>query len=187
MGIGLGGRVERYAPTALAGVFALGALIEDLVSPMVTVGGRRYDRAPEAVAVVALCAAVGLVALRRRIGVIGPLSALAAVGLAAIPAPAWLLNSSFVYLLVMFVCGLSGYLAAGRAGLLGLGVVWVAASLAEWRDPERSVANWLIVGAFMSIAWGAGCSPAGRSVKRVWPRSGRSGSSTNRTRRPAGQ
>jgi signal transduction histidine kinase len=156
VGIGQGGRVERYAPTALAGVFALGALIEDLVSPMVTVGGRRYDRAPEAVAVVALCAAVGLVALRRRIGVIGPLSALAAVGLAAIPAPAWLLNSSFVYLLAMFVCGISGYLAVGRVGLLGLGVVWVVASLAEWRNPERSVANWLAVGAFMSIAWCAG-------------------------------
>ncbi len=156
VGTDLGKRVERYAPTALAAAFALGALIEDLVSPMVTVGGRRYDRAPEVVVVIALGAAVALVALRRRLGVIGPLSALAAVGLAAIPAPAWLLNSSFVYLLVMFVCGLSGYLAGGRVGLLGLGVVWAVASLAEWRNPERSAANWVAVGAFMSIAWCVG-------------------------------
>jgi hypothetical protein len=68
----LGERVERYAPTVLAALFALGAVIEDVVSPMVTVGGRRYDRAPEAVMVIALCAAVALVALRRRPRVIGP-------------------------------------------------------------------------------------------------------------------
>jgi signal transduction histidine kinase len=153
---GLGERVERYAPTVLAALFALGAVIEDLVSPTVTVGARRYDRAPEAVVVIALCAAVALVALRRRLGVIGPLSALAAIGLAAIPAPAWLLNSVFVYLLVMFVCGISGYLAVGRVGLLGVGVVWVVASLAQWRNPERTVANWVAVGAFMTIAWCVG-------------------------------
>ncbi len=156
MGAGLGKRVERNAPTALAAAFALGALIEDLVSPMVTVGGRRYDRAPEVVVVIALGAAVTLVAFRRRLGVVGPLSALAAVGLAAIPAPAWLLNSSLIYLLVMFVCGLSGYLTGGRVGLLGLGVVWAVASLAEWRNPERSAASWLEVGAFMCIAWCVG-------------------------------
>jgi signal transduction histidine kinase len=156
MTAGLGKRVERYAPTALAALFALGVLIEDLVRPAVTVDGRRYDRAPEVVVVVILCLAVGLVALRRRLGVIGPLAALAVLGLAAFPAPAWVLNSSFVYLLVMFVCGLSGYLAVGRVGLLGLGVVWTVASLAEWRNPERSVANWLAVGAFMSIAWCVG-------------------------------
>src|SRR6266700_3931272 len=156
MGAGLGKRIERYAPTALAAAFALGALIEDLVSPMVTVGGRRYDRAPEVVVVIALGAAVTLVAFRRRLGVVGPLSALAAVGLAAIPAPAWLLHSSLIYLLVMFVCGLSGYLTGGRVGLLGLGVVWAVASLAEWRNPERSAASWLEVGAFMCIAWCVG-------------------------------
>jgi hypothetical protein len=156
MRAGLGERIKRYAPTALAAVLALGALIEDLVSPVVTVGGRRYDRAPEAVVVIALSAAVALVALRRRLGVIGPLCAVAAVGLAAFPARAWLLNSSLVYLLVMFVCGLCGYLAVGRVGLLGLVVVWAVASLAEWRNPERSVANWLAVGAFMSIAWCVG-------------------------------
>ena len=148
--------MERYGSTAVAGCFALGALIEDLISPVVDVGGRSYDRSPEAVVVVVLCAAVALVALRRRIGVIGPLSALVVVGLAAIPAPAWLLNSSFVYLLVMFVCGLSGYLAVSRAGMLGLVVIWVVASVAEWRNPERSVGNGIFVGAFMSIAWCAG-------------------------------
>ncbi|MCU1658039.1 MAG: histidine kinase, dimerization and phosphoacceptor region [Pseudonocardiales bacterium] len=156
MRTGLVERVERYAPTVLAALFALGAVIEDLISPMVTIGGRRYDRAPEAVVVIALCSAVALVALGRRLGVIGPLSALAAVGLAAIPAPAWLLNSALVFLLAMFVCGFSGYLAVGRVGLLGLGVVWLVASLAEWRNPERSAANWVSVGAFMSIAWCVG-------------------------------
>jgi signal transduction histidine kinase len=153
---GLGKRVERYAPTALAALFALAVLIEDLVRPSVTVGERRYDRAPDVVVVIVLCAAVALVALRRRLGVTGPLAALAVLGLAAVPAPAWVLNSSFVYLLVMFVCGLSGYLAVGRVGLLGLAVVWAVASLAEWRNPERSVANWLAVGSFMSIAWCVG-------------------------------
>jgi signal transduction histidine kinase len=152
---GLSERVERYGSTALAGCLALGALIEDLISPDVTVGGDRYDRAP-AVVVVVLCAAVALVALRRRIGVIGPLSALVVVGLAALPAPAWVLNSSFVYLLAMLVCGICGYLAVGRAEVLGLVVIWLVAGLAEWRNPERSVGNGLAVGAFMSIAWCAG-------------------------------
>jgi signal transduction histidine kinase len=156
VGAGLGARVERYAPTALAGCFALGALIEDLISPVVTVGGHRYDRAPEAVVVVVLFAAVALVALRRRIGVIGPVAALATVGLAAFPAPAWLLNSSFVFLLVMLVCGISGYLAVGRAGMLGLVVIWAVAGLAEWRNPDRSVGSGVFVAPFMSIAWCAG-------------------------------
>jgi signal transduction histidine kinase len=119
-------------------------------------GGRRYDRAPEPVVIIVLCAAVGLVALRRRIGVIGPLAALMVIGLAALPAPAWALNSSFVFLLVMLVCGISGYLAVGRAGLLGLVVIWVAASLAAGRNPTHSVRDWLFVGTFMSIAWCVG-------------------------------
>jgi signal transduction histidine kinase len=153
MKAGVGERIEHFAPTALAALFALGALIENIVRPVITIGGQRYDRAPDLALVTALCAAVALVALRRRLGVLGPLAALAAVGLAAFPAPAWLLNSVFIFLLVMFVCALSGYLAVRRVGLLGLGVVLVVASLAEWRNPERSVANGVAVAAFMSIAW----------------------------------
>jgi signal transduction histidine kinase len=153
---GLSARLERHAPTALAGCFAVGALLEDLIRPTLTIGGRSFDRSPEIVVVAFLCAAVGLVALRDRIGVVGPLAALAILGVAAFPARAWLLNSPFVFLLVMLVCGISGYLVVSRAGLLGLVVIWAVAALAEWRNPERSVSGGFFVGAFMTIAWCAG-------------------------------
>jgi signal transduction histidine kinase len=153
---GLGERIERYAPTTLAACFALGALIEDIVSPTVRIAGHGYDRAPEPAVVIVLCATVAFVALRRRIGVLGPLAALGAIALATFPAPAWVLNSSFVFLLVMLVCGISGYFAVSRVGLLGLAVIGVAAALAEWRNPERSIGNGVFVAGFMSIAWCAG-------------------------------
>jgi signal transduction histidine kinase len=149
-------RVEGYAPTALAGCFGFGALIEDLVNPVVRIGGRSYDRAPEGILVLVLCASVVLIGLRRRIGLFGPLSALGAIAVATLPAPAWVLNSSFVFLLAMLVCGLCGYLTADRVGLIGVVLICAVAALAESRNPHRSVGNGLSVGIFMCIAWGAG-------------------------------
>ena len=62
---------------------------------------RTYDGGPEAVAVTVFAGVVALLALRGRLGTLGPLGALVLFGLAASPADAWLLDSSFVYLLVM--------------------------------------------------------------------------------------
>src|SRR3954462_14530253 len=149
-------RLEHYALTGLAVAFALGALIEELVRPTVKVGGQRYDRAPEVVLVLALTAAVALVALRGRLGVLGPLAAIGTVGVATLPAPAFALNSSFVFLFVMLTCGISGYLSVGRRSGLGLVFIVLIAALAEWRNPQRSLSNGVLVAGFMGIAWCTG-------------------------------
>lgn len=151
-----GVRLGRYGVTVVAAGFAVGALIEDLVTPTVVIAGRVYDRGPEAVLTVVLAAATTLVALRRRLGVVAPLSALVLFGLASFTATAWLLDSVFVYLLVMLTCGLSGYFAHSRTGYAGLLVVLATGSLAVWRSPEASWGKWLSVVAFMVIAWGVG-------------------------------
>ena len=61
--------------------------------------------------------------MRGRIGVVAPVAALAVFGVAAFSAHAWLLDSAFVYLLVMLLCGLGGliggYLGARIAKRLG--------------------------------------------------------------------
>ena len=49
-------------------------------------------------------------------GVVAPICAVALFGLATLSAPAWVLDSAFVYLLVMLICGLGGYLATSRLG-----------------------------------------------------------------------
>ncbi len=153
---GLSARLEDFALTGLAAAFAVGALIEDLVRPAVTINGQQYDRAPEAVVGLVLAAGVAFVALRRRLGVLGPLGALAVIGVATLPAPAWAMHSSFVFLFVMLVCGICGYLTVGWRGRLGLILVVVVAALVEWRDPNHTLANGVLVGGFMSIAWGTG-------------------------------
>jgi signal transduction histidine kinase len=66
------------------------------------------------------------------------------------------LNTSFVFLFAMLVCGLSGYLTTDRRGVLGLVVVVAVAALAEARNPHHTLGNGLLVAAFMSIAWCAG-------------------------------
>lgn len=150
-------RYGHHGVTALAAGFAAGALVEDLVSPMVTLGAGRYDRGPEAVILAVLVGAVTLVAVRDRLGVVAPMSAIALFGVATLSAPAWVLDSAFVYLIVMLVCGLVGYLARSRLShAAGLLLIVAAGSLAAWRHPDASWGKWLSVVAFMSIAWAAG-------------------------------
>jgi signal transduction histidine kinase len=166
MRAGLPPRLEHYALTGLAVAFALGALVEDLVRPTVTVDGQQYDRAPEAAVVLFLTAAAALVALRRRLGLLGPLGAVGVLGIATFPAPAFALNSSFVFLFVMLACGIGGYLTVGRRGRLGLVVILLVAALAEWRNPQRTLSNGVLVGGFMTIAWCTGLL-ARRPVSRA--------------------
>jgi signal transduction histidine kinase len=150
-------RVSRDALTALAGCFAVGAIVEDFASPTVTLGGQRYDHGPEALIVAVLVAMVALVALRRRLGLAGPLSALVLAGLAALTTRAWVLDSSFFFLLVMLVCGITGYLAVGRGAVLtSLVTIWGVAALAEWRHPVRGWNGLFFVGIFMTLAWVVG-------------------------------
>jgi signal transduction histidine kinase len=153
----LRGRLSRDGLTLLVACFALGALVEDLASPTVLLGGQRYDRGPEAVIVVVLAAAVVLVGLRRRLGVAALLLTLALVGLAAVPASAWVLDSSFFFILAMLLCGITGYLAVSRRAVVGsLVVVWAVAAVAEWQHPVRGWSAAFFVGVFMTVAWTVG-------------------------------
>jgi signal transduction histidine kinase len=166
VGTDLMARFGRHGVSALAACFAAGALVEDLVSPTETLGADRYDRGPDAVIAAVLIAAVTLVALRGRLGVVAPLSAVALFGLATLAAPEWVLDSAFVYLLVMLICGLGGYLAQSRLShAAGLLVLWVAGSLAAWRHPDPSWGQWAGVLTFMSIAWVGGTIVRGPIVR----------------------
>jgi len=159
-------RFGRHAVIALAACFAAGALVEDLVVPTVTVGTTTYDRGPEAVIAVVLAGAVILVALRDRLGVVAPICALALFGLGTLSASAWVLDSAFVYLLVMLDCGLGGYLATSRLGhAAGLLVILSVGSLAAWQHPDHNWGQWAAVNAFMTIAWVAGSIVRGPVVR----------------------
>lgn len=150
-------RVTRDGVTALAGCFAVGALVEDLASPTVVIGGHRYDRGPEAAIVAVLVVIVALVAFRGRLGFRGSVAALALAGPAALIAPAWVLDSSFFFLLAMLLCAITGYLAATRVTMItSLVLIWAVAAVAEWRHPERSWNQAFFVGTFMTVAWAAG-------------------------------
>src|ERR1700704_2130747 len=146
-------RFGRYGVSAIAACFAVGALVEDLASPTVTIAGRSYDRGSEVVVIAVLCGVVALVALRGLLGTAAPLSALALIGVASLPAPAWVLDSTFVFLLAMLVCGISGYMAVSRLDRAGLIVLLAAGSAAAWRHPIGGWGQWSSVVAFMSIAW----------------------------------
>ena len=155
-------QLERHGVTALAIAFAAGALVHDLVSPSVQLDSTRYDRGPEAVIAAVLVGVVVLVALRGRLGVVAPLSAIALLGLATLTARAWVLDSGFVFLLVMLVCGLGGYLTTSRLSQAGVLVIW--RRLAQFGRPHRRTVR-------------PGCGPAiGRSAN---PRL-REGSSSGR-------
>jgi signal transduction histidine kinase len=149
-------QLERHGVTALAVAFAAGALVHDLVSPSVTLDSGRYDRGPEAVIAAVLVGAVVLVALRDRLGVIGPLSAIALLGLATLTARTWVLDSGFVFLLAMLICGLGGYLTTTAISQAGLLVILAVGTLAAWRHPDHSWGQTVSVISFMSIAWVAG-------------------------------
>jgi signal transduction histidine kinase len=166
VGTDLMARLGRHAVSALAACFAAGALVEDLVSPTATLGTGAYDRGPEGVVAVVLAGAVTLVALRDRLGVVAPISAVALFGLASIWAPAWVLDSSFVYLLIMLICALGGYLAESRlTHAVGLAVLLAAGSLEAWRHPDPNWGQWAAVIAFMWIAWVAGAIVRGPVVR----------------------
>jgi len=149
-------QLERHGVTALVVAFAAGALAHDLVNPTVTLDSGRYDRGPEAVIAAVLVGAVVLVALRGRLGVIAPLSAIALLGLATLTARTWVLDSGFVFLLAMLICGLGGYLTSSSLSQAGLLVILAVGSLAAWRHPEHSWGQTVSVISFMSIAWVAG-------------------------------
>ena len=149
-------QLERHGVTALAVAFAAGALVHDLVSPSVQLDSARYDRGPEAVIAAVLVGVVVLVALRGRLGVVAPLSAIALLGLATLTARAWVLDSGFVFLLVMLVCGLGGYLTTSWLSQAGVLVIVAAGILAAWRHPDPSWGQALSVASFMAIAWVAG-------------------------------
>jgi signal transduction histidine kinase len=154
---GLRARVRTDGITALAACFALGALIEDLANPTVVLGGHTYDRGPEAVIAVALVAMVVLVGLRRRFGFVAPLAAVACTGLAALPARAWVVDSSAFFLLAMLVCGITGYLAVtGWTKVASLAVIWSVAAIAEWRHPTHSWSGLFFIAIFMTTAWVVG-------------------------------
>ena len=146
----------RYGVTVVVACLAVGALIEDLAGPTVTIQDGTYDRGPEAVIVVTLAVAAILVAMRGRLGVAAPLAALAAFALASFSAHAWLLDSVFVYLLVMLICGLGGFLARTPIGHAGLLVVIGTGSLAVWHYPKPGWGQWVSVVTFVAIAWAAG-------------------------------
>ena len=123
----LASRVGRHGVTALAVALAVGALVEDLARPTVDLDAGTFDRGPEAVIVTVLAGVAVVLALRGRLGVVAPLAALALFALASFPAPAWVLDSTFVYLLVMLSCGLAGYLTQSRRELMP--GCWWSASL----------------------------------------------------------
>jgi signal transduction histidine kinase len=148
--------VGRYGLDAIAASLAVAALVEDLINPIITIGLRRYDRGPEAVIIGMLCGAVVLVALRRRLGVGAPLAALGLGCVTAFAAPAWLLDSPFMFLLGMLLCGLSGFMVTGHGLLVGPVVVVAFASAASVRHPGASWASWSFVVVFTLIAWAVG-------------------------------
>ncbi|MEP7019545.1 MAG: histidine kinase [Pseudonocardiales bacterium] len=161
----LGAPFGRHGVSVIAACFAVGALVEHIASPTVTLNGRTYDRGSDAVVAAILCAAVVLVALRGVLGVWAPISAGALIGIASLPAPVWVLESAFVFLLVMLTCGISGYLAVSRIERAGLLVLLASGSLAAWRHPEGGWGRWGSVIAFMSVAWVVGALIRGPVVR----------------------
>lgn len=103
-----------------------------------------------------LAGVVIVVALRERLGVVGPLSAIALLGLASLSAPVWVLNSNVIFLLVMLLCGLAGYMSTSWPHRAGIVVLWVVATLASWRDPDSGVGGGVLTAAYMSTAWAIG-------------------------------
>jgi hypothetical protein len=122
--------VAAHGATAAVAALAVAALVENLVSPTVTVDGVVYDRGPDALLAAVLAASVVLVVLRRRLGVVAPLGAVVLFGLASFAAPVWLIDSSALFVLVMVLCGLTGYLVDDRFGRLGLPVLWLVGLVA---------------------------------------------------------
>ncbi len=143
----------RHKVTVLVGSLAVGALVQALVSPTVSLSSGDYERGPVAVIAAALAGLVILVGLRERLGLLAPLSAVALLGLASLSAQAWVLNSAFIFLLVMLLCGLAGYMSLSWLHHAGIVVLWLAGSLASWRNPDGGIDDWVLTVAYMSAAW----------------------------------
>jgi signal transduction histidine kinase len=148
--------VAAHGATAAVAALAVAALVENLVSPTVTVDGVVYDRGPDALLAAVLTAAVVLVVLRRRLGVLAPLGAVVLFGLASFAAPVWLIDSSALFVLVMVLCGLTGYLVDDRFGRLGLPVLWLVGLVAALQYPRPSWSMGIAVLAFITVAWAVG-------------------------------
>jgi signal transduction histidine kinase len=148
--------VAAHGATAAVAALAVAALVENLVSPTVTVDGVVYDRGPDALLAAVLAASVVLVVLRRRLGVVAPLGAVVLFGLASFAAPVWLIDSSALFVLVMVLCGLTGYLVDDRFGRLGLPVLWLVGLVAALQYPRPSWSTGIAVLAFMTVAWAVG-------------------------------
>jgi signal transduction histidine kinase len=149
----LANRVGRHGVTVLAAALAVGALVEDLTRPTVDLDAGTYDRGPEAVIVTVLAGVAVLLALRGRLGVVAPLAALVLFALASFPASAWVLDSTFVYLLVMLSCGLAGYLTQSTRDYAGLLVVCAAGSVAVSQHPDGDIGRALSVSVITSLGW----------------------------------
>ncbi len=145
--------VAPYVIDVLVCALVLGGLVEDLVAKTVTLDGVEYDLAPEWLVVVVAFAVPTIVALRRRLGIVSPLSALALLGLLSIPAPAWVPGSGFMFVLVLLLCAMTGYMVTRRVEYASLAVVLVVATFAVLRQPDRSWATWAFVAIFCSLAW----------------------------------
>jgi signal transduction histidine kinase len=145
-----------YGLTVATACFAVGALVQNLVSPTVVINSTRFDRGSDAVIAGTLCAVVVLVALRGRLGISAPLSALVLLGISSIAAQAWMIDSPFMYLLATLLCGMTGYMATGRMGQVSLIVLFAVGSFIAWERPLRNVGTWLLVLVYLSIAWVVG-------------------------------
>src|ERR1700712_5054836 len=144
-----GARLGRSGVAAVAAGLAAAALIEDIVRPTVSVGGGTRDRGSEVVMTTVLCGVVALMAFHGRLGAAAPVCAIALFGIASLLTSVWVLASPFVFLLVMYLCGLAGYLATSWRDRSGLVVLWLAGRIAVWRIPGRGWARWAAVVAFM--------------------------------------
>jgi signal transduction histidine kinase len=146
-------RLGRHGVTALAAALAVGALVEDLTRPTVDLEAGTYDRGPEAVIVTVLAGVVLMLALRGRLGVLAPLGALVLFALASFPASAWVLDSTFVYLLVMLSCGLAGYLTQTPRDYASLAVVCAASAVAVSQHPDGDIGRALSVASITALGW----------------------------------
>jgi signal transduction histidine kinase len=143
----------RYALDLVVCALALGALVEDLVAKTVTLEGVEYDLAPEWLVVGVVCAVPALVVLRRRLGIVAPVAALVLVGATSISARAWLPGSGLMYLLVLLLSGVTGYMVVRRLEHATILVVWAVVTFAVIRQPDRGWDTWTFVMVFMSVAW----------------------------------
>ncbi len=146
----------RYVVDVAICILAVIAVIEDLVTPKVTLSHHLYDRGPEAVIIPITLVAAALMLARRRLGIAAPAIAMALFGASSFPARAWLPSSGVAYLMIIVTCGTIGYLTVSRASLLGLLLVEIPPAIAVSRQPDRNwgALAWVLI--TLTLAWLAG-------------------------------